>query len=150
MSNFQWKIFDEIRKHFDDHITITNSGSLGFPKKFRDDHIGGANFALLFYDASQRAIGICFQTDESDKVKLKISHSDKYGSSVNARTFFKTNKIDCVAQSGKYQWENDDYEGKKLFVIRLDKVLKPKIGETETKTGSDASQEAGASTMPQG
>lgn len=145
MSDFQWVKFEENRQRFDDRITITKSGGIGFPKKFSQDHgIKTFGYVLLFYDPNKLAIGVAF-TNNDEKGKLKISHSkDSYGSNVNARTFFFVNNIDFKTYSGKYIWKKDIFQDKELFVITLVQSVEPSVKTPENQTGSDASQEAGA------
>ncbi|MEK7533441.1 MAG: hypothetical protein AAB542_03330 [Patescibacteria group bacterium] len=150
MNDFQWERFTETRQRFDDHITITKSGGMGFPKKFsQDNHVNDYKYVLLFFDPTNHAIGISFTNDDTEKGKLSLAKSNQgFGANVNARTFFLAKKIDFLSHARKYDWKKESFEGKDLFVIVLDQPESPAGHQEDKKTESDASQEAGASTTP--
>jgi len=106
----------------EDRITITRSQSIGLPTKFYADNlIKDFNYAVLFYDSENNAIGIQFTNDENEKNRFSIMKSDKYGGSIVARSFFKINNIDTQKYHARYNWKKIDQGGVgQLFVIELD------------------------------
>ena len=108
----------------ENRITITKSNSIGFPQKFyKDNKIKDFQFAVLYWDNSNKAIGIYFTNDEDEKNKFSIMHSKiGYGGSITARSFLKTYNIDLEKHHGRYEWDKVKIdEDKEIFVIKLDK-----------------------------
>lgn len=149
--SFDWVKFEEAGKRHENRITITKGGTIGFPTQFYNQHgIKAFKYVILYFSPTENAIGIELSNDETERSKLRISHSDQgYGASVNARTFFRFNNIDYIVNSGKYEWSKDSLGEKGLFVIRLKKVILPETEGKEAKTGPGASEGAVASTMSQ-
>lgn len=114
--------FENRNARQESRITITKSHSFGFPTKFSSDNgIKKFKYVILFYDKDSESIGIQFTNDETDSNKFSIIKYEKYGASVVARSFFKTNNINLEKHHGKYKWKIVKIENiGKLFVIELD------------------------------
>lgn len=116
------KKFEGAHQRLEDRITITGSYSIGFPSKFyKDNGISNFNYAILFFAEDERAIGIHFSNDETDKNKFRIIKSKQdYGGSIVSRSFFKANRIEPQKYRGRYEWENYDLAGVgQVYLIRL-------------------------------
>ncbi len=119
---YQFKKFEGRNVRQEDRITITKSNSIGFPQKFyQDNDIKNFKYVVLFWDESNKAIGIHFTNDEKEKNSFKIIHSKKgYGGQVVVRSFFRTYSIDPKVYHGRYEWEKYNLEGVgEIFVIKL-------------------------------
>ena len=118
---YNFKEFTKLNVRLEARITITKSNSFGFPTKFSDDNeIKKFNYVVLFYDKDTKAIGIHFTNDEEKKNKFSIIKYEKYGASVNARSFFMMNSINALEHHGRYQWKVIEIENiGKLYVIEL-------------------------------
>ncbi|MFA6548295.1 MAG: hypothetical protein WCT11_05190 [Candidatus Magasanikbacteria bacterium] len=122
---FNFKKFEGRNVRQEDRITLTKSHSIGFPQKFyNDNNIKSFKSAVLFWDDANKAIGVLFTNDESEKNKFSIIHSKEgYGGSVVARSFLRFNNIDPKIYHGRYEWEKHNQEGVgDLFVIKLREV----------------------------
>jgi len=119
--NYNFKKFDKRNVRLESRITITRSNSFGFPTKYSEDNnVKQFKYVILFYDKDSKAIGIHFTNNEEDQNKFSLIKSDKYGASVVARSFFKTNSIDTEKHHGRYSWKIVEVENiGKLFVIEL-------------------------------
>jgi hypothetical protein len=119
--SYNFKKFDKRNVRLESRITITKSNSFGFPTKFSDDNnIKDYKYVVLFYDMDSKAIGIHFTNDTNDQNKFSIIKSEKYGASVVARSFFKSNSIDTKEHSGRYHWKKVSIEDVgELYVIEL-------------------------------
>ncbi|MFA4941145.1 MAG: hypothetical protein WC582_00915 [Patescibacteria group bacterium] len=120
---FNFTKFDGRNARLENRITITKSNSIGFPQKFYEDNkIKDYKYAVLFWDSENKAIGINFINDENEKSKFSVMHSKiGYGGSIVARSFFKTYNIDLDTHHGRYDWEKVNFNGKEIFVVKLDK-----------------------------
>jgi hypothetical protein len=118
---FQFSKFEGRNCRFEDRITISKSNSIGFPSRFyADNKIASFKYIVLFWDEKEKAIGISFSNDESEKSKFTIVKSEMYGGMASAKSFFTQYKIDSGKYRGRYEWEkfNQPNVGE-LFVIRL-------------------------------
>ena len=105
-------------------ITITKSNSIGFPSKFYNNNkIKDFKYVILYWDGGNKAIGIKFTNEESEKSKFTIIHSKiGYGGSVVARSFFKMYEIDPKVYHGRYDWEKQNIEGVgEVYAIKIEK-----------------------------
>lgn len=123
--DYNFKKFEGFGTKTDNRITITRSNSIGLPKKFHSDNkIKKYKHAVLYWDRQNEAVGILFTNDEQEKHKFSIMHSDKYGGSIAAVSFFKKCDIDPKIYYGKYDWKKENIEGVgELFVINLKKKV---------------------------
>lgn len=117
---YNFKKFENIRVRLENRITITKSNSIGLPTKFyQDNGIKNFKYSILFWDESNKAIGIHF-TNEKNKNGFSIIHSPKYGGQVVIRSFLKTYNIDPKIYHGRYDYEKYNLEGVgEIFVIKL-------------------------------
>lgn len=120
---YRFKKFENVRVRLENRITITKSNSIGLPMKFyQDNGIKNFKYAVLFWDEGNRAIGIYFTNGEKEGSKFTVIHSQKYGGSIVARSFFRTHNIDPKIYHGRYEWEKYNLEGiGEIFVIKLRK-----------------------------
>ncbi len=119
---YNFKKFEGVNSRSEDRITITKNNSIGFPTKFyNDNNIKRFEYVLLFWDIKNKAIGIKFTNEESEKSKFKIIHSKiGYGGSITARSFFRGNNIDPKIYCGRYEWKKEKAEGiGEIFIIEL-------------------------------
>ncbi|MDD3065943.1 MAG: hypothetical protein PHT24_06785 [Endomicrobiaceae bacterium] len=119
---YNFKKFEGVNSRMENRITITNSNSVGFPTQFyNDNNIKRFEYVLLFWDAKNKAIGIKFTNEESEKSRFKILHSKiGYGGSITARSFLKANNIDPKLYHGRYDWKKEKVEGiGEIFIIEL-------------------------------
>lgn len=117
-----WKKFESVNTRLEHRLTITKSGYVGFPNKYYNDNgIVNFKYAIFYYSPSENAVGVRFSNDEKEKGLIKIHHyKDNKGGWVSAKNFFKTNGIDFVNFSGRYEWEKESPEGiGELFIIKL-------------------------------
>ena len=108
----------------ENRITITKSNSIGFPSKFYNNNkIKDFKYVILYWDGGNKAIGIKFTNEESEKSKFTIIHSKiGYGGSVVARSFFKMYEIDPKVYHGRYDWEKQNIEGVgEVYAIKIEK-----------------------------
>lgn len=120
--SYNFQKFEGRNLRLEDRITITKSNSIGFPQKFyKDNNIGSYSYAVLYWDAKNKAIGINFTNSESEKSKFSIMRNTAgYGGGIVARSFFKANEIDPEVYHGRYNWKKEDIEGTGvMFVIEL-------------------------------
>lgn len=125
---YKLKKFEGRNIRLEDRITVTKSYSIGFPTKFYTDNgVKDFNYATLFWDSENKAIGINFTNDENEKNKFKVIHSKiGYGGSIVMRSFFRSYNIDPKLYHGRYEWEKYPLENTgDVFVIKL----KEKVGE---------------------
>ena len=127
---FQFSKFEGRNARFEDRITVSRSNSIGFPTRFyADNNIGKFKYVVLYWDEKEKAIGILFTNDESEKSKFSIIRNEKYGGMISAKSFFNQYKIDVGKYRNKYEWEKFNQEGAgELYVIRLREHIK-KEGE---------------------
>lgn len=106
-------------------ISITAYGRIGFPPYFLKTHsISGRMRAHLYWDAGNRAIAIgC--TDVDDPEAWPITFRSNYGAFINARRFFRANRLDPGNLKGRYSYQQVSGESAgvpqaaELFVISL-------------------------------
>lgn len=124
---YQFKKFKGKNARQENRITITKSNSIGFPTKFyKNNGIKEFGHVVLYYDETQKAIGIHFTNNETEKDKFTLIHSKAgYGGSVIARSFFKAHNIDCKIYHGRYEWEKYNLDGVgDIFVIKPKEISK--------------------------
>ena len=70
-------------------------------------------YAILFWDAAEKSIGIHFTNDESEKKNAFLIARSKegYGGSISAKSFFRHYKIDPKTYHGRYEWTKRTEEG---------------------------------------
>lgn len=127
---FNFKKFTNTHAKIEERISITNSGAIGFPKKFYEDEgISKYRYITLYYDAKKMAVGILFTNDTKEKDRFTIVHSKKgYGASVVIRSFFKVCNIKPTNYSGRYHWGKEPYDDVgELYVIKLEEREKEKM-----------------------
>jgi len=120
--DYSFKKFEGRNVRKEDRITITRSFSVGFPQKFyEDNNIKQYKYVVFYYDESNRAIGIHFINEDTEKNKFTIMHSKEgYGGSVVARSFLKANSIEPLKYHGRYEWTKVEANNiGELFVIDL-------------------------------
>lgn len=122
---------------YEDRITVTRSRSIGLPKGFFDDNkVGDYQYAALYYDKQNMAIGIVF-TNEHEPGSIKITRNNKgYGGQIPAISFFKANRINTKKFAGRYE-----YEKKKLSDLGFSKLGEMYIVNLEER--SDANESTG-------
>ena len=78
-------------------------------------------YVTLYYDEVEKALGIQFANDETEKHKFSLIKNNKgYGGSIVATSFFKVNGIDAKVYKNRYPWEKLAQEGiGELYVIKL-------------------------------
>ncbi len=110
---FNFKKFEGRNKRHEDRITITKSGGIGFPTRFyQDNNLANFKYVILYWDEGNKAIGIQFNNDESEKNKFSILKSGAgYGGNIIARSFFKDNRIENNKYYGKYEWVKQTIDG---------------------------------------
>lgn len=115
--------FENRHTRVEERITLTRSNSIGFPSRFyHDNNIKDFKYAVLFWNADTKEIGILFTNEESEKKNgFAIARSKEgYGGSVVARSFFRHYKIDPNVYYGRYAWTKSTEAGiGDIFVIRL-------------------------------
>lgn len=119
---YNFKKFQEKNSRLESRITITRkSYSIGFPTQYyRDNKVNEFKYVVLYYDIGNKAIGIHFTNDQSEKHKFVIHHSDQYGGSIVARSFLRSNNLDPEKYHGRYNWEKQNVEGiGEMFIIKL-------------------------------
>ncbi|OGK29058.1 hypothetical protein A3B50_00720 [Candidatus Roizmanbacteria bacterium RIFCSPLOWO2_01_FULL_40_42] len=135
--SFSWEKYEKRNQKFVDAITVTKTGSIGLPKHFYNLHkINQFKYITLFFDKSQKALGIKFSNDDSEKKSsFKINPSEHgYGANIIARSFFKTYNLDTLLYYGKYPYEIDESNAEigNLYVIKLkEKNQEENVYETE-------------------
>lgn len=114
---------------YEDRITVTRSRSIGLPKAFFDDNnVGDYQYAALYYDKQNLAIGIVF-INEHEPGSIKITRNNNgYGGQIPAISFFKANRINTKKFAGRY-----DYEKKNLNELGFDKPGEMFIVKLEEK-----------------
>ena len=120
-----FKKFENINKKLEDVITVTKTGSIGFPKFFyTKNSLKDFSYVTLFYDEELKIIAIQFTSNEAEKSKIRIlpPSKDGYGASIIARSFFKTYGLESYDYFGKYNYKIEEIEGiGKAFTIQLKK-----------------------------
>jgi hypothetical protein len=98
--------------------SIWSRGQIGFnqgaAKKLK---LGDYEYAILFYDADTRKIGINFTNDESEEGATKLSKRVAGGASISAKAFLDFYGIEHP-ETKKYDIDFD--EDNKLYVIQLE------------------------------
>jgi hypothetical protein len=120
---YQFKKVETRNIKSEERITITKSYSIGFPVKFyQDNKIADFKYVVFYYDEINKAIGIQFTNDESERNKFSIIHSKKgFGGSVAVRSFFRAYNIDPMKYHARYEWKIEEQPGiGKLYVINLE------------------------------
>ena len=106
----------------------------GFPTEFHSNNkIGQYKYVVLWYDPEKRNVGFQFTSSEEEKHKYTIIRDKdrKYGGSIIATSFFKTNHLNSKMYKGHYAWVNEVHPtAGKLFVITL--VENPKFRKEAT------------------
>lgn len=122
MSKYNFKKFENVRGKTESRITITQSYSFGLPTQFYEQNdIENYDYAVLYYDEENKAVAIQFTNDETEENKFSISHHQKYGGSISARSFFQTYRLDPKEYKGKYEWEKKNLPGiGEVFIIKLE------------------------------
>jgi hypothetical protein len=113
----------------EDRITLTKSNSLGFPKKFYEDNdIKKYSHAVLYWDAKNKAIGVRFTNDKTEKSAFSVmKNTAGYGGGIVVRSFFKINGIDPKIYHGRYEWKKENIEGiGEMFIIELKEYAEKK------------------------
>lgn len=139
---YQFKKFENTNARLEDRITLTRSGSIGFPTKFyQDNGIKEFRYVILFFDELKQAVGLQFANNQEEKNKFSIIHNKfGHGGAIVVRSFLKTYNIDPGEYYGRYSWSKENLpDTGELFVIEL-----KKRDTAEEKTGLSASEEAGA------
>ncbi len=120
---YSFEKFQSRHSRKEDRITITKSFSIGFPSEFyHKNGIKDFKYAVLFWDAENKAVGVNFTNDEGEKKNAFLIARSKegYGGSVSARSFFRHYQIDPQHYYGRYQWEKHSQDGTAdLYVIKL-------------------------------
>ncbi len=119
---YNFKKFENTNKRTEERITVTAHNSIGFPTKFyQDNNVGDYKYVILYFDETEKALGIQFSNDEMEKHKFSlIKNKNGYGGSIVATSFFKVNGIDAKAYRNRYLWEKVAQEGiGELFVVKL-------------------------------
>ncbi len=109
-----------------DKISITTGGALGFSTSFSNDHkLQDYSGVVLYWNDQSQDIGVRFvATDEDGSLKLKANNNGN-GYTVNAKSFFVTNRIDTAKKHGRYEYETkplSDYNlssEDSLYIISL-------------------------------
>lgn len=88
-----------------DKISITTGGALGFSTSFSNDHkLQGYSGVVLYWNDQSQDIGVRFvATEEGGSLKLKANNNGN-GYTVNAKSFFVTNRIDTAKKHGRYEY----------------------------------------------
>lgn len=118
--------FEKINRKYIDQITVTSGGAFGFPSYFYEkNHIKNYKYVIVHYDQEQKAVGLKFVSDESERKGFKIIHSLKgQGAYITAKSFFFNYGLDINLFSGKYKYQIEaDPEYGEIYVI----ILKEKI-----------------------
>jgi hypothetical protein len=133
--------FEHTNQKNTDKITVTPRNAFGFPTKFfKDENIASYNYAVLFYDVNNKAVGIHFTNSTEEKHKFSIIKSKQgYGGSIVATSFFMTYNIDSKLYRGKYNWEKKNQTGiGVIYIIVLkEKEEKEKVQPQQTVIISD-------------
>ena len=119
---FNWKKFESVNARLEDRITVTKTGAIGFPTKFyQDNKIKEYKYVVIYHDERQGSIGVHFTSDENEKSKFTILHSNQgYGGSAVIRSFFKVSNIDPKKYYGRYDFSIVNTEGiGRLYVFQL-------------------------------
>ena len=119
---YNFKLFDQTSKRYENRITVTGSMAFGFPTQFfKSNNIAQYKYVMLYYDSEKRAVGFKFTNLEEERHKFKIIRSKVgYGGSIIASSFFKANKLDSKLFKGRYEWKKEEIPGAgELFVIEL-------------------------------
>lgn len=100
-----FKKFVKSAKRIIDKISITTGGALGFSTSFSNDHkLQDYSGVVLYWNEETQDVGIRFVADEEDGVlKLKANNNGN-GYTVNAKSFFVTNRIDTVKKHGRFEY----------------------------------------------
>lgn len=122
-------------------ISITRSFGFGFPPAFCREHdLNRFAFAALFYDKSQRVIGIQFLAEgekDPDQGAFRVVHygvGDRTGASFTAKSFF--NEVGLNVDESRGRYEGTPYP-KMPNTFLLD-LSKPDTSEAEPETGPES------------
>lgn len=139
ISMYSFEKFENANKKFENVISVTKSGSIGYPKFFASiNKLSDFKYVVLFYDRIQNAIACKFTNDEQEKSKFNILKSRlEFGASIIAKSFFKTYDLDPKQYRGKYPYEKQVIEGiGEVFIIKINKKqpqeVKPEKVNAET------------------
>lgn len=118
-----WQKFEDTNLRHVDKITITGANTFGFPTEFHNNNnIGSYKYVVLWYDPERRSVGFQFTNSAEEKHKYTIIRDKerKYGGSVIATSFFKTNHLNSKLYQGRYDWDKELHPAAgQLFVITL-------------------------------
>jgi len=85
-------------------ISVTKNNTLGLSSSFIvGNDLEKYDYACLYYDASNRSVGIRFTNEKNEESKFTITKSrNSRGSNLIAHSFFRKNNIEAEKFVGKY------------------------------------------------
>lgn len=121
LTKLQLKKFESAGSKFSRKISITRSSSFGFPLTFRtENNLTNLKYITLFYDESQKIVGIKFTKEPTEKESFKLSLHIGGGAAFGAHSFFKKYNINSSKVNGKYDYKKQNIEGiGEVFLINL-------------------------------
>lgn len=119
-----WQKFTDTNQRHVDKITVTRTNTFGFPSEFHNNNgISAFKYVVLWYDPDRKTVGFQFTNDEAEKHKYTIIRDKerKYGGSIIATSFFRTNHLNSKLYQGRYDWVKEQHPvAGDLFVITLE------------------------------
>lgn len=118
------KKFEEYGSKISRKISLNKSYSFGLPPTFyKEQGISNYSHAYLYYDESQKVIGIQFVKIADGEKGVKIAtygKGDDMGATIIARSFFNKYNIDPKKYNGKYDYNKENMEGVgELYLFQL-------------------------------
>ena len=105
----------------DTKIAINKSGLIRLSSGFcRVTNILNYEFAILFYDKTNKAIAIKF-TSKKEPGILKLTR-DKNAATISARSFLRVNSLLLRSNFDRFDWKNETIPNiGEVFIIELNK-----------------------------
>lgn len=119
--NYKFTKFERYFTSGDATVSITRASALRFSTKFcKITNIMDFNYVFLFYDASNKVIGIQ-PTHKKDKNSLKITREGS-AAAVSIEGFMKKYALDVKIYHGTYGWTKERVPDiGDMFIVNLKK-----------------------------
>lgn len=116
---YKFKKFERDYTQGDAVISIASDNTIRFSAKFcKTTPIRESNYAILFFDEKNQAIGI-LPSKTKEKGFFTIT-KERFSASISASSFMKANNLDPKLYRGQYNWTQESVpQVGKLFVVNL-------------------------------
>lgn len=123
ITSLDLKKFQDYGAKISRKFSLNKSFSIGLPPAlFKEEGLTDNNHVILFFDETQKVIGLQFVNHDGQGEGFKINiygEGDRKGASIIARSFFNKYNIDPKKYHGKYDFEKIQQDGNDVYLFQL-------------------------------